>query len=365
MAVYRMGKVIFMIRNALGMTQEELVEIYDGNETEEERNRKKILDSTVKTTKEEKIQENGQKNVICSTQVLRRIEKGTVNRVKIDIFRKIMIKIGLLPERYYASLLVTDYRAMAWEVTVHIHINNEEYEKAESILQKMEKVMVTNYPRNQQYLMERRGTIAYRQRKISPEEYIEILRKALRFTIPMLDNIDIAKWPLNKNEVFILSGMVNAYRALKDKQKELELLLKLKDNLEERYMDWTSYVTWHTHMLIGLSQHMCLQDKYKESIQYCKIGIKECKKHNILGYVYNFLYDIVWCREQKIKKEILSREEISKEQELQIRKERAKYIKLLAQGYLLSLAQGNRKGAQRIKNLCERYYPGEVKWECQ
>ena len=43
MAIYRIGKIISMMRDALGITQEELVEIYDGSETEDEKERKKVI----------------------------------------------------------------------------------------------------------------------------------------------------------------------------------------------------------------------------------------------------------------------------------------------------------------------------------
>ena len=76
--------------------------------------RKKVLESYGKNIKNGKRYKDDKKNIICSTQVIKRIEKGTVNRVKMDIYHKIMIKIGALPERYYASILVTDYRAIAW-----------------------------------------------------------------------------------------------------------------------------------------------------------------------------------------------------------------------------------------------------------
>ena len=51
MAIYRIGKIISMMRDALGITQEELVEIYDGSETEDEKERKKVLESYGKNIK--------------------------------------------------------------------------------------------------------------------------------------------------------------------------------------------------------------------------------------------------------------------------------------------------------------------------
>ena len=51
MGIYRIGKIISMMRDALGITQEELVEIYDGSETEDEKERKKVLESYGKNIK--------------------------------------------------------------------------------------------------------------------------------------------------------------------------------------------------------------------------------------------------------------------------------------------------------------------------
>ena len=361
MGIYRIGKIISMMRDALGITQEELVEIYDGSETEDEKERKKVLESYGKNIKNGKRYKDDKKNIICSTQVIRRIEKGTVNRVKMDIYHKIMIKIGALPERYYASILVTDYRAIAWEMAVHIHINRKEYDRAERILQRIEKVMVMDYPRNQQYLMERRATMAYRQRNLAPEEYIKILTEALKLTMPMFDRIDLAKWPLNENEVIILSGMANAYHLVKDSERELDLLLKLKKNIEEQYMDWANYVIWHMGILERLSRFMSIIGKNDESIIYCKVAIMESKEHNVLGNVCNFLYDIVWNREENMKNKIFVQENTIAYQKVQITNERANCKRLLAQGYFLSLAQGRNFETQRIKRLSEKCFPGEIK----
>lgn len=83
-----------MRREALGMTQDELVQIYDGRASGPS------VDMCAEAGREDG-------NEICSVQVLRRIENGGVKRVKIDVFRRLMMRMGLLPERIYASLLVT------------------------------------------------------------------------------------------------------------------------------------------------------------------------------------------------------------------------------------------------------------------
>lgn len=346
MAIYQIADMIRMRRKALNWTQEELIQIYNAGEESEDTSGKKNSD---------------QNNEICSVQVLHRIENGEVQRVKLDVYRDLMKKFGLLPERMYASLMVTDTKALNLKIDIDTYFYVDNYERSEKKLQKLEIMMVAGYVRNEQYLMERRATLAYMERKISPEEYLKILWDALRLTIPMIDKIDIAEWPFNEEEFNILSGIGNAYHFMDEREKELEFLLKLKENVEKKYMDTDHYVVWHMRALNGLSKLACREREHKKSMEYCETGIRECKEQRILGEVYDFLYDIVWNKEQQIREGIFDHVESLEEREALIKKERASCKKMLVQAYDLSLAQCSIRKSERIKKLYEEFYPEEAK----
>lgn len=354
MAIYQIADMIRMRRKALNWTQEELIQLYNAEEEGE--------DISANRAGGKKGKNNGeQNNEICSVQVLHRIENGEVQRVKLDVYRDLMKKFGLLPERIYASLMVTDTKALNLKIEIDTYFYIDNYEQAERELQKLETMMVAGYVRNEQYLMERKATFAYMQRKISPEEYLKILWDALRLTIPMIDKVDIAEWPFNEEEFDILSGIGNAYHFMNEREKELEFLLKLKDNTEKEYMDRDHYVVWHMRALNGLSQLMCGKREHEKSMEYCGIGIRECKEQKILGEVYDLLYDIVWNKEQQIREGIFDHVESPEEREALIKKERASGKKMLVQAYDLSLAQGSIRKSERIKRLYEEFYPEEAK----
>lgn len=346
MAVYRLGDMVRMRREALGMTQEELIQIYEG------RGGGPLADIHTKTGRADG-------NEICSVQVLRRIENGGVKRVKVDVFRLLMEKMGLLPERIYASLLVTECRGLRLKSEIHVHMNRCEYEMAEKKLQELETMLELEYPRNKQYLAEKQASLAYKRGEMEIQEYLGILFGALRYTIPGLDEIDIAEWPFNMNEFNILIHIVNVYHAMKEREKELELLLKLKKNVERQYMDENHYVVWHTCVLAGLSQYMCVMGMADKAVEYCKTGIEECRKQRILGEVFCLLYDAAWSQEYLIHKGMLS-EKVFNGQQDTIKKERVLCKKQLVQGYYLGVAQGDIHGAERIGRLFETYYPEEV-----
>ena len=113
--------------------------------------------------------------------------------------------------------------------------------------------------------------------------------------------------------------------------------------MEEKY-----YVSWHTLILVMLSNLMCQINEYEDSVLYCKQGIEELKKQSLISYEHMFLYNMVWSMEQEIK------------QGNKTEKERETYKKLLVQAYYLSIAQKESIYSKRIKNLWEHYYSGEM-----
>ena len=352
MAIYQLGKVIRMMREAQGMTQDQFVEWYDVGVIGE------------KSLTEERINSDkiNRRNEICSTQVLRRIENGTAKRIKKEVLYRLMEKLGLIPEHIYASILVTKFWGLNLKTDIYMCICNKEYERAERMLKKLKPMMVKEYPRNEQYLMESEAILAYRRKKIDAEEYVKVLFSALQQTVPMINEIDIAEWPFNWEEFFILFAIADAYRFVGEREKRLDLLLKLKENVEKKYMDRIYYVVWHTWCLAKLSRYMCTENRCEKSLEYCEIGIKECKEFRIVGKVHYLLYDNVWDKEQLMRKGLFIKEVIClEERELLIKKERVFCKKQLVQAYYLSKAQGDFINSERIKKLCEKNYPDEVK----
>ena len=312
MAVYRIGDVIRMKREALGITREKLCEL------------------------------SGE---VCSVQTLYRIECGKV-KVKREVYKTLMKCMGQLPERNYASIVVKNQPSLNLKSEIQTHIFYKEYELAEQKLLELEKDMIPNYIRNKQYLLEKKATFQFRKQEITAEQYLEKLWEALHYTIPNVDNIDLEDWPYNEEEFEILIQIVHAYR---DKKEEKEKLLsKLKKNVERHYMEEKYYISWHTLILAMLSGLMCSTKRYEDSLNYCKQGIEELKKQRLISYEHNFLYDIVWSIEQKIRQGICSE------------KERETCKKLLVQAYYLSIAQKESVYSERIKRLWKRYYSEEM-----
>lgn len=317
MAVYRIGDMIRMKREALGITREKLCEL-----SEE----------------------------ICSPQTLYRMEYGKV-RVKQEVYRKLMECMGELPERNYASVIVSNYQDLHLKKEIGMHMFRGEYEKAEEKLEQLEKSMDTGYVRNKQYVgrmkIELKNDL---DENHSPEKKLNDLWDLLRLTIPNLNQIDMEKWPHNREEYIIICEILGTYTILKWRKKEEELLLKLIENNDKRYIEEDYYIARETNYLDRLSQLMSITNQHERAITYCKNGIEKGKRQRLLGSIYNFLYDMVWNREQMIKKEKLPK------------KERESCKRLLVQAYYISVACKNDYHSERIKRLCDKLYPEELKF---
>jgi len=108
--------------------------------------------------------------------------------------------MGELPERSYASIMVSDYRALNLKTEINVLLVQRKYEQAEKKLEELKYFLDDKYVRNKQYLLEIKSQLAYYKEQISSEEYLKNLWKALKFTIPNLDKIEIKKWPYNNEE---------------------------------------------------------------------------------------------------------------------------------------------------------------------
>ena len=314
MAVYRIGDMVRMKREALGITREQLCEMSEG---------------------------------ICENQTLYRIETGKV-KVKQKVYRKLMECMGELPERSYASIMVSDYRALNIKTEINVLLVQRKYEQAEKKLEELKQFMDVDYVRNKQYLLLIKSELTYYKQQISVEEHLENLWKALRYTIPNLDNIEIGRWPYNCEEFDIIIAIANLYDEINQRENSEKLLQQLRKSTERKYVDENYYVSRHIRCFDSLSQLMCMEQRHETSMEYCREGVEESKKQRILGIVFDLLYDLAWNKEKLIQKELLNK------------KERESCKRLLVQAYYLCIAQGMEHSAERIKRLCERNYPGEI-----
>ncbi|CRZ33482.1 tetratricopeptide repeat protein [Herbinix hemicellulosilytica] len=288
MGRYRLGDIIRMTRKSLSITQEQLSED------------------------------------ICSVETLSRIETGKQNPSR-DVYELLMERMGRVRNRAYSILSVSDFKVLEKMQLFEEAILSYDYHRAEYILEEiMKKPGNTNL--DKQFMIRAKSLIDYRMGRISTDEFLEELIKAIRITIPKFGDISLVNWPLTYNESNIILNISTAYAEKQDYQKGINILEEAYSAIKKSYMDEEFRITMQVIILNNLSKWYGLLGDHQKAIDVIKQGLKLCKEYKISSVLPNLLYNYVWNMERLIDKGVLSKEN------------KRECINLLKQAYYISCA---------------------------
>jgi len=267
MGKYRLGDIICMTRKSLSITQEKLSE------------------------------------GICSVETLSRVENGKQNPSR-DTYELLMERMGRSRERSYSMMSISDYDILEKMKLFEDHINLYEYNRAEKILDEIKKTLI-NTNLNKQYLLKSETIINYRLNRITAEEFLERLEKAILLTIPQYGKISLAGWPLNFHEVGLMLNISSAYAQNKNYIKAIDILEDANSVMKQSYMDEQQRALLQATISNNLSKWYGLIGEYEKAIEVAKEGIMVCKRHRLGHVLPNLIYNLVWNKEQLIDKGVL------------------------------------------------------------
>jgi len=288
MGRYRLGDIIRMTRKSLSITQEQLSED------------------------------------ICSVETLSRIETGKQNPSR-DVYELLMERMGRVRNRAYSILSVSDFKVLEKMQLFEEAILSYDYHRAEYILEEiMKKPGNTNL--DKQFMIRAKSLIDYRMGRISTDEFLEELIKAIRITIPKFGDISLVNWPLTYNETNIILNISTAYAEKQDYQKGINILEEAYSAIKKSYMDEEFRITMQVIILNNLSKWYGLLEDHQKAIDVSLEGLKLCKEYKISSVLPNLLYSSAWNMERLIDKGVLSKEN------------KRECINLLKQAYYISCA---------------------------
>lgn len=306
MGRYRLGDIIRMTRKSLSITQEQLSED------------------------------------ICSVETLSRIETGKQNPSR-DVYELLMERMGRVRNRAYSILSVSDFKVLEKMQLFEEAILSYDYHRAEYILEEiMKKPGNTNL--DKQFMIRAKSLIDYRMGRISTDEFLEELIKAIRITIPKFGDISLVNWPLTYNETNIILNISTAYAEKQDYQKGINILEEAYSAIKKSYMDEEFRITMQVIILNNLSKWYGLLGDHQKAIDVSIEGLKLCKEYKISSVLPNLLYSYAWNMEQLIDKGVLSKEN------------KRECINLLKQAYYISCAVQYPYGEQFLKNHLKVQY---------
>lgn len=264
MGRYRLGDIIRMTRKSLSITQEQLCED------------------------------------ICSVETLSRIETGRQNPGK-DVYELLMERMGRIRDRAYSMLSVSDYKVLEKMRQFETSIQTYEYHRAEYILEDI-KMLLGDTNLDRQFITRAESLVKYRLKRISTDEFLDELHKAIRITIPRYGEISLANWPLNYNEVTILLNISTAYSEKEEYQKGIDILEEVNSAVKQSYIEEEQRSTMQVVVLYSISKWYGLLEEHQRAIETAKEGIEICREFKIGNALPHLLYNYAWNKEQLIDK---------------------------------------------------------------
>lgn len=261
MANYNAGDVIRLMRNATGISQEELS---DG---------------------------------ICSVETLSRIENGK-HKVKQSTYAGLMAKMERDTRKNYALCVGKDMELLEERIQLEDAVAKHDYEKADRYLCRLER-KIADDKISRQYVKRLGGAVDYFLKRIDAEEYVKKMEDTIRITVPDYEKyLQIEEkeqiYPFTELEVLTLISLANAYGDMEQPQKGIQIFDMLLLCLEEGYMDADSVSKMQ--MLIKRNYLRTLEQsgKYQEALENARGLLEDVIRNNYGRMIPVLLLGISW-----------------------------------------------------------------------
>lgn len=199
MSYYKVGDVIQMMRQALGMSQEKL-----------------CVD-------------------ICSVQTLSRIENGKVS-VKKKIYRRLMERMGRDGNKCYFLLNTSDFDMLNLMEEVNDAIFHREYPLAEEKLEILEKSISLKEDINYVFVKSCKAIMDGDLGRITRQEELLILEELISYTVPDYQRYLYKVYPFMYEEIVLLMNIANVYGNLGEQRRAINIYYMLIRSMNTGYM---------------------------------------------------------------------------------------------------------------------------------
>lgn len=290
---------------------------------------------------------------VCSQKALTNIELGH-QTPQAHTFRALSERLGQSGIRYIPFVFSDDYQMhVCYRRTAGL-IAEGKFTEADfewTMLERgLEQEGVKEEVHNQQMLLRLRAVIDSGRKKISQEEKLQILEKALALTVP--PGIDLELWALEQSEIILLNNIANAKEAMEDYQGAIALLEAARKSCEsgQNGIEWNK--SGYLMILYNLSRYLGKVGQYQKEAEWIEKGIQlsyETRRGQFLG---TFLYKKAWNLEEQYKLMEGMEEEKKKA-----------CLPLHRQAFSLAYFFGQQDSMIKIRNRCQNEYGIQIELE--
>ena len=273
------------------------------------------LGESVRMIREEKklSQKKLSERIDITVKTIRRLEQGRVESNSYT-YQKILKELGWEERgcRYYTDIKSDRYEVHQRYQKIRTLISYWKYEEAEQEMEEFRYELSQKDPVNRQGML-LQTILDGELHKASAEEQLRCFKEALALTIP--EGVSLERWPLKYQEIVLLNNIANEMEALGDFRGAEELLNQIVTNCERNPVGAEKNDPQYLMTLFNLERYLGKQEKHKEAIEVSKKGLLTAYKVKSGSAVVEFLYKLVWNREQIYDLEVKRQEQEGRPEE--------------------------------------------------
>lgn len=264
MSNYKVGDIIRLTRQAMGMSQEEL-----------------CAD-------------------ICSVQTLSRIENGRVS-VKKRTYQQLMERMGRDGKKNYSRLATKDFGLMDIMEEVNTAIFRHDYVTAEKKLEVLKDALSMEEEINYIFVKGCEAIIDAGLKRISKGEELEILEELLELTLPNYKNYLDKVYPFMREEIILLMNIAGEYGELGENKLAINIYYMLIRSMNMGYMKLEDSIQITIMLISDIARVYGGIGERDGAIAMCWNAIVKAKKNRLYTVLPKCYGEIAWNMMKQIK----------------------------------------------------------------
>ena len=230
---------------------------------------------------------------VCTVEQYSRIETGKCSPLE-KSYRALMEKMNQAQERNRFFINAQEYSIHEKIRQIEKRISGQEIKKAAQEWSKLRKEIPDDTLNNRQYIARYDALMRWYNKQITPLEYIKEMKEALRITMPKLETIDIRKWPLSRNEMFLLNSIASAYYVMGENGKAREIYSALLETVVTSNANQVYHITEYRVLAYNIGLLEGKEHNYDNAREILICGIKSCMQAGRMEMLASFLYCLGW-----------------------------------------------------------------------
>lgn len=249
---------------------------------------------------------------ICSEKTLERLESGRKS-VRIEVAMELMERLGMAAEYCRTELVTDDSKAVEVLSDLRIRIRDREHEKADQLLNQLERRIPLDIPSNKQAWMRIQAVNEVHKGTITREQGIERVKKALACTMSYETILKPGKKYLTNEEIFCIQNMVCWNKGVdEEKKKQIAVLEEFYETCEKDQIIFC-FINMYEVIMDRVASEWGEMGEYDRSDEISRNIIKECLYQRRSYGIHRGIYNIMWNVEQRRKKGIPYRSQSTEE----------------------------------------------------